>query len=554
MFCHKCGSKSIDGAEFCQKCGAKLINNGTAKSAAEDIRYDTVPNQGAVPVDAVSALGNSINVNAQNEKPAKKKSKKRFFIIGAIILVIIIIIAASSGNSEMDYIKTVKAYKPFANSQGLPYTCDEVFGKYITSAVWEILGDGDTRNVKVSGTIKCMDTDIAVTINVSPDQNDSERALMSPAAVRIGDDTTTVKGDVGDILYLIFAAYDEGLEDLSEFKGEIYDLHVLLESIAEAKTENNTASAQNTNVCDDDAFVRSAYIQKVQELEAESSDFKFNLIDLTPNDVYELVADMPGYYVNVYVYDNGSVIPIMEEWGYGAGGNQGYQYLPGKNIILNSTLGGAGREVYETYMCVDSNNKVVNVYDYDLCFSYPSSYYYGSTEIDEYTYSCYQVPGIFCDICGVMSANDIIVRLNGETDVKSSVSGKILINGRTAASLLGVPINSVIKQWGEPLDFNDENNALNYCDYDGISLYSQDYGITLEVRISPEMCMIDGNTLDKYRDGIDEILGTAEWYGWDEWYDNLYSISYTDYSDDYNIYVYMESPDDKPNFISISSF
>ena len=110
MFCHKCGSKSIDGAEFCQKCGAKLINNGTAKSAAEDIRYDTVPNQGAVPVDAVSASGNSINVNAQNEKPAKKKSKKRFFIIGAIILVIIIIIAASSGNSEMDYIKTVKAY------------------------------------------------------------------------------------------------------------------------------------------------------------------------------------------------------------------------------------------------------------------------------------------------------------------------------------------------------------------------------------------------------------------------------------------------------------
>lgn len=25
MFCHKCGAKAIEGAEFCQKCGAKLI-------------------------------------------------------------------------------------------------------------------------------------------------------------------------------------------------------------------------------------------------------------------------------------------------------------------------------------------------------------------------------------------------------------------------------------------------------------------------------------------------------------------------------------------------
>ena len=27
MFCQKCGSKTIDGAEFCQKCGARLIKN-----------------------------------------------------------------------------------------------------------------------------------------------------------------------------------------------------------------------------------------------------------------------------------------------------------------------------------------------------------------------------------------------------------------------------------------------------------------------------------------------------------------------------------------------
>ena len=27
VFCHKCGTKAIEGAQFCQKCGAKLIND-----------------------------------------------------------------------------------------------------------------------------------------------------------------------------------------------------------------------------------------------------------------------------------------------------------------------------------------------------------------------------------------------------------------------------------------------------------------------------------------------------------------------------------------------
>lgn len=66
MFCRKCGSKVIDGAEFCQKCGAKIIKNEAAENSAEDIRYDTAPSKGAVPVAAVSASGNSINVNTQN--------------------------------------------------------------------------------------------------------------------------------------------------------------------------------------------------------------------------------------------------------------------------------------------------------------------------------------------------------------------------------------------------------------------------------------------------------------------------------------------------------
>ena len=124
MFCHKCGAKAIDGAEFCQKCGSKIIKNEAENNMAADIPSNTIQEQGTSAVD-VHALENDAYVNVKNEKPVKKKSKKRFFIIGAVILVIIIIIAAvAGGNSEMDYIATVKDYTPFANSQGLPYTCE----------------------------------------------------------------------------------------------------------------------------------------------------------------------------------------------------------------------------------------------------------------------------------------------------------------------------------------------------------------------------------------------------------------------------------------------
>jgi len=44
MFCHKCGNKSPEGAEFCNKCGEKLINNTTISSVSEDSKLvSTMP-------------------------------------------------------------------------------------------------------------------------------------------------------------------------------------------------------------------------------------------------------------------------------------------------------------------------------------------------------------------------------------------------------------------------------------------------------------------------------------------------------------------------------
>lgn len=43
MFCHKCGSKSLEGAVFCQKCGAKLIRGEAMEQSPVESALNTVP-------------------------------------------------------------------------------------------------------------------------------------------------------------------------------------------------------------------------------------------------------------------------------------------------------------------------------------------------------------------------------------------------------------------------------------------------------------------------------------------------------------------------------
>jgi uncharacterized membrane protein YvbJ len=59
MFCSKCGSKSLDGAEFCQKCGAKLITGSTppqvtqlSNGAEREKPSDSVDTTTASPVSS----------------------------------------------------------------------------------------------------------------------------------------------------------------------------------------------------------------------------------------------------------------------------------------------------------------------------------------------------------------------------------------------------------------------------------------------------------------------------------------------------------------------
>ena len=166
MFCPKCGAELIDGAKFCQKCGARA---DVPAASAEILREDAASQPTAAPVD--------------RSKKQKKSRKAPVMILLAVVLVVIAGVFISMNWDPIDYVATAKAYQPFANSQGLPYTCEEVLDKYLVSAQWEEL-----------------------------EPNGSLFTLYTAA---IDGVETTDSGEVADFLYLLFVACDQKVEDLS---------------------------------------------------------------------------------------------------------------------------------------------------------------------------------------------------------------------------------------------------------------------------------------------------------------------------------------------------
>lgn len=203
MFCPKCGMKALDGATFCQKCGAQLITDSAAQqSAASMLVQQTPPSTHNVPSDT----------------PKKKNSKKLPIIIGIIAVVIAaVIFIALNWEGKTDYEATVRAYTPFANSQGLPYTCGEVFDKYIPNAKWKIRQSGDVTYVDISGTAKGTEKELVVTIKVAVDSSDPDIANMSPVSVKVDGRKTSTQKETEMVFFTLFVAYDEKYDDLSNF-------------------------------------------------------------------------------------------------------------------------------------------------------------------------------------------------------------------------------------------------------------------------------------------------------------------------------------------------
>ncbi len=107
---------------------------------------------------------------------------------------------------------------------------------------------------------------------------------------------------------------------------------------------------------------REAYAQIVSIYNMMTDEYGYGLIYADADDVPELVIDHFGYGVSLYTYRNGHAKLLMDRWTYGAGGNSGYSYMPGKGIYYNGNADYAGAVYYDTYMSEREDGEIAADY------------------------------------------------------------------------------------------------------------------------------------------------------------------------------------------------
>lgn len=171
-------------------------------------------------------------------------------------------------------------------------------------------------------------------------------------------------------------------------------------------------------------------VSKLCELESAVKQ-EYNLIYFDEDDIPELVVGVEGYYTSLYTYNDGKVYALMDCWPYGAMGNAGYEYSPGKNSLRNYNSDFAGAILYTTYMAVSdqySMDTVVQIETYNFddvngngipdeneteSIGYYSVSYINGAEVTEEECAAYDLGG-YEFIETTMSLEDLRAKLNEE--------------------------------------------------------------------------------------------------------------------------------------------
>ena len=112
-----------------------------------------------------------------------------------------------------------------------------------------------------------------------------------------------------------------------------------------------TDSGDETITEDSSEGYKQAYIETAKSIKEgyDSDDLVFGLIDFDGDDTPELLANVGGAY-SLYTYEDGAIRCLMDMWPFGAGGNLGYQYAPGKGIVRNDGTPYYGAFYYSTFL------------------------------------------------------------------------------------------------------------------------------------------------------------------------------------------------------------
>lgn len=182
-----------------------------------------------------------------------------------------------------------------------------------------------------------------------------------------------------------------------------------------------------------------AYADTINQWEKEAEGLTYDLIYLDEDEIPELVVGHTGYWVSVYTYSGGTLYTVMDDWGYGAMGNHGYEYVPKKNVVRNYNGDLAGAIMKEFYGKINENHELESYYEEGLSMwmfkdtnhNYQMDedewhegemyYYYGEDELTEDEYEAFQISGAYQYLEGTKTVSEMRAQLQGfrtDTDTK----------------------------------------------------------------------------------------------------------------------------------------
>ncbi len=119
--------------------------------------------------------------------------------------------------------------------------------------------------------------------------------------------------------------------------------------------------------CKFDSY-QAAYAHIANLYNLADEECTYGLINADADDIPELVIDTPSASTSLYSYKNGTVQCLMYQWAYGAMGNYGYMYAPGKGVYLNHNNDYAGAIQYDSYMTYHEGSEISTDFSIETLF------------------------------------------------------------------------------------------------------------------------------------------------------------------------------------------
>lgn len=274
-----------------------------------------------------AALGNAGSASDADETPSTDALKQRF---GETC------IAEQTFEVELSEYEGKVWFVPFAPSEEEDFHIQIIQGE-------EVLGNISAYVPQELAGEKFVSLDAVAFFDVNYD-NETDIVLIetygntSFAAVYYGEVYTYLEGEVSAYFYAM-----ENLSGQLTSSVDTLTIPVIRDFLSHGKRNGEFED------------YREAYLSigKLKEMESEGK-IVYELVYFDEDDIPELVADYGGYFMSLYTYHDGRIYTLMDEWGYGAMGNSGYEYCPGKNSLRNYNADYAGLILYTTYCSVSA--------------------------------------------------------------------------------------------------------------------------------------------------------------------------------------------------------